>query len=441
MLDAKGRLVGVLGIGRDITERKRIEERLKESEGSIQRKLRAIVEPEGDLGELSLADIIDAAPLQALMDDFSRLTGMVTAILDTKGEILIATGWQDICTKFHRAFPQSCAACTESDLFLSANMKSGEYLDYRCGNGLWDVVTPLYIDGRHVGNIFSGQFFYESDVVDRAAFAAQAERFGYDREAYLAALDRVPRFSRERIILLMDYLVRLTQLVSGLSYGNLRLARAMTGRRRVEELLSKSVEEKELLLKELQHRVKNSLNTVSSLLRLNMAKLADEGSRRSFQEAVDRVSCVSMVYDRLSQSAGTGRVQLDVYFADLIGLLVETYAADAGGLSIETELAAIGCDSTKTVCLGLILNELFTNALKYAYQPGQAGRIGIILAGGGDGAELRISDDGPGLPPGFDLKSVKSLGLRIVDLLADEIDGTLSFRNEGGTTVVVSFKP
>jgi PAS domain S-box-containing protein len=441
MLDAKGRLVGVLGIGRDITERKRIEERLKESEGSIQRKLRAIVEPEGDFGELCLADIIDAAPLQALMDDFSRLTGMVTAILDTKGEILIATGWQDICTKFHRASPRSCAACTESDLFLSANMKNGEYLDYRCGNGLWDVVTPLYIEGRHVGNIYSGQFLYESDVVDRAAFAAQAERFGYDRADYLAALDRVPRFSRERISLLMDYLVRLTQLVSGLSYGTLRLARAMAGRRQVEDLLSRSVEEKELLLKELQHRVKNSLNTVSSLLRLNMAKLADEASRRSFQEAVDRVSCVSMVYDRLSRSAGMGKVRLDVYFADLIGLLVGTYAADTGGLSIETELAAISCDPARTVSLGLILNELLTNALKYAYQPGQAGKIRIVLSGGEGGAELRISDEGPGLPPGFDLKRVESLGLRIVGLLADELDGTLSFGSGGGTTAVVGFTP
>ena len=141
----------MLGIGRDITERKRIEEALKESEASVQRKFRAIVEPEGDLGQLGLNDIVDITTLKVLMEDLTELTGMVTAIVDLDGKVLLASGWQDICTKFHRLCPASAAACTESDLFLAANIKSGEYVEYHCKNMLWDVVTPLFVESRHVG--------------------------------------------------------------------------------------------------------------------------------------------------------------------------------------------------------------------------------------------------------------------------------------------------
>jgi PAS domain S-box-containing protein len=259
LVDDQGRLVGVLGIGRDITDRKSILDRLTESEARIQQKLKAIVEPEVELERLSLAEIIDIAPLRKLMEEFSALTGMVTAVLDTKGEVILATGWQDICTRFHRAQPDSAAACTESDTILSGDVKSGDYLEYRCKNGLWDVVTPLYVDSRHLGNVFSGQYFHEDDIVDEPAFAAQAERFGFDREAYIAALRLVPRFSKERIGLLMEFLVGLTKFVSKLSYSNLQLARAMAERQRTEQLLSSTAAEKEILFSELQQRAKGSL--------------------------------------------------------------------------------------------------------------------------------------------------------------------------------------
>ena len=99
---------------------------------------------------------------------------MVTAILDLKGNVIEATGWQDICTKFHRINPRTAQSCTESDLYLAKNIKPGDYAEYRCKNGLWDVVTPLYIDNKHMGNIYTGQFFYDDDLVDENEFIQQA---------------------------------------------------------------------------------------------------------------------------------------------------------------------------------------------------------------------------------------------------------------------------
>ena len=439
MIDASGELVGVLGIGRDITERDIFERMIKESERSVRRKLDALIAPDGDLGGLGLADIIDIPTIQALMEAFSALTGMVVAILDKKGTILVATGWQDICTKFHRVNPESAAACTDSDLHFSSTLKPGEITDYKCRNNLWDVVTPLYIGLRHVGNIYSGQFFYEEDAPNEAAFEAQAERYGFDRERYLEALRRVPRFSHDQIARLMDYLVHLTEFVSRLSFSNLQLARTMTERLRAEELLSKSVAEKEMLLKELQHRVKNSLGIVSSFLALNMSELRDEYSKHVFQEAVNRVRSVAMIYEELSQSSSISRVNLGKYCSDLINLLRTTYAADADKLMVTADLQSVDCDLKRAVSLGLILNELFTNALKYAYPGGAAGEIRVSLAARDDIVELRVADDGPGMPAGFDLKSAKSLGLRISSLLAEELGGTLDFEPGPGAQASVRF--
>jgi len=99
--------------------------------------------PETSSVDVDLESIINAEEIQSIMDDFCYLTNMVTAVLDLKGNVIAATGWQDICTKFHRINPKTAHNCTESDLFLSKNLKPGEYIEYKCKNGLWDVVTPL----------------------------------------------------------------------------------------------------------------------------------------------------------------------------------------------------------------------------------------------------------------------------------------------------------
>ncbi len=415
-------------------------ERTRVGEARLTTLLDTLVRPDGAIEELGLADILDLPTLQSLMESLSSLSGAVTAILDLEGRVLVATGWQDICVKFHRACPESAASCTESDLFLSERVEQGKYVEYRCENGMWDIVTPLFIESRHVGNIYSGQFFYDDDEVDEAFFAAQADRYGYDRESYLSALKRVPRFSRERVARFMDHLVELTQFVSRLSFSNLTLLRAIAERRRAEERLEESLAAKETLMRELQHRVKNSLNIVSSFLGLNMGELEDERYRKVFQEAIDRVRCVAMIYEKLSEPTSAGRIDLARYLGDLIELLGTTYAAKAGNLRVSSELAAKETDHKKAVSLGLILNELFTNAIKHAYPDGAEGEIRISLKGEPGGWELRVSDDGPGLPPGVELASVKSLGLRVSSLLAEGIDGSLAFENGGGANAVVRFQ-
>ncbi len=205
-------------------------EALIRSEGSIRKKLENLLSPDGDIGMLNLEDLLDIPALQALMEDFTRVSGMGMAILDVTGKVLVATGWQDICTRFHRVHQVTAGYCTESDLHLAANLKEGQYTAYKCKNNLWDVVTPLFVGEQHMGNVFTGQFFYDDDIIDESVFIEQARVYGFDRDEYLAALHRVPRFSHERVHALMDYLIRLTRFLSLLSYGMLSLARTANQR-------------------------------------------------------------------------------------------------------------------------------------------------------------------------------------------------------------------
>ena len=131
--------------------------------------------PEGTIEEpgVELEALIDVEEIRSIMKDFYQLTNITTAMLDLKGTVIEATGWQDICTKFHRVHPKSSMACTESDLFLAKDLKPGEYIDYKCKNGLWDAVTPLFVGDLHLGNIYAGQFFYDDEQIEESYFIEQ----------------------------------------------------------------------------------------------------------------------------------------------------------------------------------------------------------------------------------------------------------------------------
>ncbi|MBC7963440.1 MAG: PocR ligand-binding domain-containing protein, partial [Steroidobacteraceae bacterium] len=233
----EGRIDGIVVTFIDITGRKRAEGALQESEERVRHKLDSILSPEGDIGNLDLADIIDVQSLQSLVDDFYQLTGMPMGLLDIKGKVLVGVGWKEICTKFHRVNPDTCRNCLESDVQLSTGVPHGEYKIYRCKNNLWDVATPVMVGDRHFGNLFMGQFFFEDEPLDYELFRSQARQYGFDQQEYITALEAVPRLNRETLNTSMHFFMKLADMLSKLSYSNLKLARSLAERDALMESL------------------------------------------------------------------------------------------------------------------------------------------------------------------------------------------------------------
>src|SRR5512139_2606388 len=153
-----------------------------------------------------ISELVDLSTIQKLAEGHYQATGMPIGIVDAiDGSVLVATGWQDICTLFHRAQPSSLRYCQESDNYIKSHLIEGEACHYRCKNGLWDIGIPIMVAKRHLATIFLGQFFYEGETPDRDYFIRQAQGYGYNLSEYLAALDRVPVFSKEKVDNIIAY--------------------------------------------------------------------------------------------------------------------------------------------------------------------------------------------------------------------------------------------
>lgn len=163
--------------------------------------------------KINILNLIDFEEVNKLLEGFNQSTGFVTAILDLEGNILSKSGWRQICTEFHRVNPETARNCKISDTILANRLATDEkYHFYECYNGLVDVAVPIVINGEHIANLFSGQFFFEEP--NRAFFKKQAETKGFNEPDYLNALENVPIVSKDRVKVAMDFLLNMTQIIS-----------------------------------------------------------------------------------------------------------------------------------------------------------------------------------------------------------------------------------
>jgi ligand-binding sensor protein len=178
-----------------------------------------------------LQDLIDIDHFQNLQDRLNKIYAFPSSIIDNDGNILTATAWQEVCTKFHRKNKESERLCIQNDLYIKKHIHDADpALTYRCPHGLVDNAAPVIIDGVHYGNFFTGQFFL-GQAPDPEFFRSQARKYGFDENTYLAAVKKVPVWSQEQ---LDNYLFFIRGLIEIIAESGLKKLREIENRKQIQ---------------------------------------------------------------------------------------------------------------------------------------------------------------------------------------------------------------
>lgn len=215
-------------------------------------------------------------------------------------------------------------------------------------------------------------------------------------------------------------------------------ARDIRARKQREVEMQRLVEEKNTLLSEIQHRIKNSLAQISSLVMLEQERAAHPETRTVLVELNSRVASLANLYGLLANSPDMRQIQLDQYLETIARGLVQSYLDAQVDLRLELVCDRVTVDVRRATAFGLILNELLTNAIKYAFPDGGAGCVWVGLSCGEGQVRLEVANDGRPLPADFDLGSTQGLGLQIVQVMAAQLRGTVTYRQDGRTAFVVT---
>jgi PAS domain S-box-containing protein len=222
--------------------------------------------------------------------------------------------------------------------------------------------------------------------------------------------------------------------------GVLSIIRDITERKRAEEKVKQSLEEKEVLLREIHHRVKNNLQVISSLLNLQSAYVEDCQYKEMFKESQNRVKSMSLIHEKLYQSENLANIDFEEYVRALTNGLIRSYGINTDKVSLEVEVGHVSLGIDTAIPCGLVINELVSNSLKHAF-PGGKGEILVSLHTNNGTTELTVKDNGVGIPEDISLRRTESLGLRLVSILVeDQMKGNIDLIRTEGTEFRITFR-
>ncbi len=217
----------------------------------------------------------------------------------------------------------------------------------------------------------------------------------------------------------------------------------MDERKRAEDSMKLAIREKETLLAEVHHRVKNNLAVISGLLNLQMNVVKNPYTREVLQESRNRVASMALIHQKLYQDANVERIHFSSYAGELVREIGRSYAGDPARITVKLEADPLALSLTKAVPCGLILNELLSNCYKHAFPQGRKGAIAIRFYALGNRYCLDVEDNGKGFPPGFNVETQETLGMTIIQSLAEQLDtkAEISGEREKGTRCKIVFTP
>lgn len=231
-------------------------------------------EKNADADGLDLATLIDFSQMNETFANYLDVVGLPVAIIDLSGKVLASSKWQRLCMEFHRVNEATLARCLESDISLSKQMQEGKgYAIYRCKNGLTDCAAPILIEGRHIANLFIGQFLLKSP--NQKEFEKQCAEFGFNHDAYFEALDEVPVIAEEKVPAIMKLLAGLANQVAqqSLAARHLQAAYETLSEQHIRLAMAKEAAEaasvaKSAFLANMSHEMRTPLHQISGLAAL-----------------------------------------------------------------------------------------------------------------------------------------------------------------------------
>jgi PAS domain S-box-containing protein len=291
-----------------------------------------------------------------------------------------------------------------------------------------DDFRPESVIGKTVAEVFGAEFARPHEEAGRRAFAG--ERVVYQ---FSTAVLGTPRWLQVSLCPLND--------PGGEIEGLVATAYDITHLKQTQEDLADALVEKDALLKEVHHRVKNNLQITSSLLNLQFDRVEDPGLRAMVMESRNRIHAMALVHEQLYRSETLMRLDTRVFLDSLVSSLVRSYTTSGQMVDATVEADALPLDLDVAIPIALIINELVSNSLKHAFAGRPArNRLAVTLRRDEGGRrQLAVADNGVGLPAGFDLTSTHTLGLSLVSNLARQIGGTVVSRSGEGTEFVVTF--
>ncbi len=224
-----------------------------------------------------------------------------------------------------------------------------------------------------------------------------------------------------------------------LSFSNQLLTQEIDDRKRVEEQMTTSLKEKEVLLKEIHHRVKNNLQVISSLLKLQCASIKDQQTLAIFRESQNRIESMALIHEQLYQSKDLSCIDFDKYIYNLVVNLFCAYEVSTNNINFEINVSKVFLDINAAIPCGLIVNELIANSLKYAFPNNNKGEININFTASDSNFVLIVKDDGIGFPKDLDFLDTQTLGLQLVVALTEQLEGKIEINKERGTEFKIAF--
>lgn len=386
--------------------------RLHDARKELERSLAARKEAEDSLrkSELHYREIFMNDAVALLEEDFSGAKRRIDA--------LRASGIDDI-EAWLLAHPEEASSMVSEVRILDMN---------RAYRGLFGFSEKTVLPGASISSLPTVEI--PRLVREFAAFARGVDSYIEDMEVTRAGQDPVT------LKLLMSIPAEHHATWDRVYVSFIDITKEKLAERGLEAL----VRDKETLMRELEHRVKNSMALISGIFGLEADRLSDEASKRVFEEAEDRVRTVSSIYDLLSRSTDLLSLDSGEELSELVRLFEETYLAGRGGISIETRIEPVTLSIKQAADVGLVVNELLTNAAKYACPAGKDCRIGLEFFLSDHFLHLVAVDAGPGLPPGFDAEENGHLGFDLMRLLAGQYRGKLTLSEGPGLRAEVTMR-